>query len=303
MLAKCATRSWTKGKQEWDALTGLASASKADTSEFGVPTTTLPSKYSWLGAIELPTELPSGVISMGARSYIPQLGRFLQPDPIPGGSANAYSYTFGDPVNSSDPSGEYTFVAGYVNEFDQEWAEGAEGREAVRVAERRAAEEAAARAAAEYAAQQAAWAAEAAAGPQYWEEWEEWWEEEGCEYASDQSGSYVRRQLAAEAGVALDTQEDLVEALQDLFRTFFPGKSFEGPVPTPDGRVEFPVSLPDGSTHDLDDLSSGEKEVLYGYMRLRSSAPKHSVVLVDEPELHLNHGSCGGSLASTLTTL
>ena len=46
--------------------------------------------------------------------------------------------------------------------------------------------------------------------------------------------------------------------------------------------------MPDGSTHDLEDLSSGEKEVLYGYMRLRSSAPKHSVVLVDEPELHLN---------------
>jgi hypothetical protein len=59
-------------------------------------------------------------------------------------------------------------------------------------------------------------------------------------------------------------------------------------VPTPDGRVEFPVRLADGSSHDLDDLSSGEKEVLYGYMRLRSSAPRHSVVLVDEPELHLN---------------
>ena len=55
-----------------------------------------------------PTELPSGEIAMGARSYIPQLGRFLQPDPRPGGSANAYSYTFGDPVNTSDPSGEFT---------------------------------------------------------------------------------------------------------------------------------------------------------------------------------------------------
>jgi RHS repeat-associated protein len=154
-------------------------ASKADTSEFGVPTTTLPAKYSWLGAIELPTELPSGVTAMGVRSYVPQIGRFLQPDPIPGGSANAYSYTFQDPVDSTDPSGEYTFVAGYVTAGLAEWAAGAEGREAVRVAERRAAEEAAARAAAEYAAQEAAWAAEWAAGPQYAEEWEEWGEEEG----------------------------------------------------------------------------------------------------------------------------
>jgi RHS repeat-associated protein len=165
-------------------------ASKADTSEFGVPTTTLPAKYSWLGTIELPTELPSGVTTMGVRSYVPQIGRFLQPDPIPGGSSNAYAYTFQDPVNSKDPSGEYTFVAGYVNEFDEQWSAGAEGREATRTAERRAAEEAAARAAAEYAAQQAAWAAEQAAGPQYAEEWEEWWEEEGeYEYASDHHGS------------------------------------------------------------------------------------------------------------------
>ncbi|HTA12020.1 MAG TPA: DUF6531 domain-containing protein, partial [Solirubrobacteraceae bacterium] len=42
-------------------------ASKSDTSEFGVPTNGLPPKYSWLGAIEVQTtELPSGVISMGA---------------------------------------------------------------------------------------------------------------------------------------------------------------------------------------------------------------------------------------------
>ena len=83
-------------------------AAKADTSEYGVPTVTAPAKYSWLGAIELPTELPSGVVTMGARSYVPQVGRFLQPDPIPGGSANAYSYTYGDPVNSSDPTGAYS---------------------------------------------------------------------------------------------------------------------------------------------------------------------------------------------------
>jgi RHS repeat-associated protein len=156
-------------------------ASKQDTSEFGVPTTSLPPKYSWLGAIELPTELPSGVIAMGARSYVPQLGRYLQPDPRPGGSANAYTYTFGDPVNTSDPSGEY---AGENFTWLQE--SGAE-KAKIEAAEYQAAVEAAARAAAELAAREAA-AAAAAAGPQYageeqWgeEEWEEWWEEEGGE--------------------------------------------------------------------------------------------------------------------------
>jgi hypothetical protein len=45
---------------------------------------------------------------MGARSYIPQLGRFLQPDPSPGGSANAYSYTYGNPLNETDLTGSET---------------------------------------------------------------------------------------------------------------------------------------------------------------------------------------------------
>jgi hypothetical protein len=55
---------------------------------------------------------------MGVRSYVPQLGRFLQPDPRPGGSASAYAYTFGDPpVDTSDPSGEYTAT---IDQFDEE---------------------------------------------------------------------------------------------------------------------------------------------------------------------------------------
>jgi RHS repeat-associated protein len=52
------------------------------------------------------TELPSGVIRMGVRSYVPTMGRFLSPDPIPGGSANAYEYASGDPVNNFDLTGE-----------------------------------------------------------------------------------------------------------------------------------------------------------------------------------------------------
>jgi RHS repeat-associated protein len=136
--------------------TATEPTTKIDSSEFGVPTTSTPPKYSWLGAIELPTELASGVITMGVRSYVPQLGRFLQPDPIPGGSANAYSYTFQDPVNSTDPSGEYTYVGSYVEGADEKLDNSATEREESRVAteqaERHAAEEASARVAAEIAA-------------------------------------------------------------------------------------------------------------------------------------------------------
>ncbi len=161
-------------------------AAKADTSEFGVPTVTAPAKYAWLGASELPTELPSGVITMGVRSYVPQIGRFLQPDPVPGGSADAYSYTFGDPVNSTDRSGEYvecSYCAAYNDKQNEEAVEREEAREA------------AARAAAEQAAREAAEAAAGAAGPQYAEEeeWEEWGEE------GEESG-YIAWHHASESG-------------------------------------------------------------------------------------------------------
>jgi RHS repeat-associated protein len=62
-------------------------------------------RFGWLGGKARRTELPSGVIQMGARSYIPQLGRFLTPDPVRGGSANAYDYANQDPINVFDLDG------------------------------------------------------------------------------------------------------------------------------------------------------------------------------------------------------
>ena len=105
---------------------------------------------------------------------------------------------------------------------------------------------------------------------------------------SEMAGSYIKEILADQAGTHTGGQESLAKTLQELFRTFFPDKQFMGPQPTPEGTLKFPVQTADGATHDLNELSAGEKEVLYGYLRLRNSAPKYSVILLDEPELHLN---------------
>lgn len=107
---------------------------------------------------------------------------------------------------------------------------------------------------------------------------------------SELAASYVQDVLAQRAGVAMNANANLTLTLQSLFTTFFPDKQFPGPLPTPEGSLTFQVIGKDGSKHDLNDLSAGEKEILYGYLRIRNSAPRYSIVLLDEPELHLNPG-------------
>jgi predicted ATPase len=117
------------------------------------------------------------------------------------------------------------------------------------------------------------------------------WQAKYQNIRTELAASYLRHLIDKESGTAgagEAQEQDINETLKELFQTFFPDKAYEGVRPTPGGSLQFPVSLSTGEQHDIDDLSSGEKEILYGYLRLRNSIPRNSVVLLDEPELHLN---------------
>jgi RHS repeat-associated protein len=60
-------------------------------------------RMGFAGALTLPE---IGMVHLRARAYAPNLGRFIQPDPIgTAGGINLYAYAGGDPVNAIDPLG------------------------------------------------------------------------------------------------------------------------------------------------------------------------------------------------------
>ena len=98
---------------------------------------------------------------------------------------------------------------------------------------------------------------------------------------------YALQQQADRSTSAIN-RELLSDTLSELFRKFFPGKEFRGVTANADGELEFEVTVKGSGKHDINELSSGEKEILFGYLRLRNNAQRNSIILLDEPELHLN---------------
>ncbi|MGW1409906.1 DNRLRE domain-containing protein [Streptomyces sp. NPDC002403] len=77
-----------------------------DNDEYGAPRAgQTPARYGWQGSEQRSTETLTGLTLMGVRLYDPARGRFLQTDPVSGGSANAYDYANQDPCGASDVSG------------------------------------------------------------------------------------------------------------------------------------------------------------------------------------------------------
>jgi energy-coupling factor transporter ATP-binding protein EcfA2 len=113
------------------------------------------------------------------------------------------------------------------------------------------------------------------------------WQQKYSNVKTELAATFIRDLIAKESGVT-GGESDLNATLKELFQTFFPEKQYLGVRPDPTGGLDFPVRTRGGQEHDINDLSSGEKEVLYGYLKLRNSTPRFSTILLDEPELHLN---------------
>jgi RHS repeat-associated protein len=105
--ASTSSRTWLMADERGSivAITnGSGNATQVNTyDEYGDPGSSNAGRFGYTGQMWLPE---TGLYHYKARAYNPELGRFMQTDPIGvNGGMNIYAYVGGDPVNFTDPLG------------------------------------------------------------------------------------------------------------------------------------------------------------------------------------------------------
>lgn len=90
-----------------------------------------------------------------------------------------------------------------------------------------------------------------------------------------------------------DSRRQLEESFNAIFGQLLPGKKLDAIQQKPTGALS--VLIRDerqGRVFDIDSMSSGEKGLILSFLLLRAGAARGGIVLLDEPELHLNPAVC-----------
>jgi predicted ATP-binding protein involved in virulence len=84
--------------------------------------------------------------------------------------------------------------------------------------------------------------------------------------------------------------ENILEKIKESFKIFFPNKEFLEKLSRTDNNKDYRLMIKneDDSIVDLDQLSSGEREVIAFFTYLCTKAINNSILIIDEPELHLH---------------
>jgi AAA15 family ATPase/GTPase len=98
----------------------------------------------------------------------------------------------------------------------------------------------------------------------------------------------IRHLVLAEKSLkkGLETFKSPLDDIQNFFNDFFyPMKLMD--ISFDSSPIKFNIETPSGVI-DIDELSSGEKEIFHSYIRFHRFSPKGAVILFDEPDLHLH---------------
>lgn len=109
------------------------------------------------------------------------------------------------------------------------------------------------------------------------------------------SSKYTRLKnfVVSQTLLGSEASKQLAEDFGLIFGELLEGKELAGIQITPRGRVSARIrDRRTGSTYDIDQLSSGEKGLLLTFLLMRLTIGPGGIVLLDEPELHLNASVC-----------